>query len=148
MGFWNYIYADSRSNFEDGSVIRHEDEDCLDIIDYQAPFKLLIPKEFGGSEIICDKNGYQGYGEIRDEKTGKVFDLYELIGIWNSPEDCIFRKPVHPVGKNTKHNRHIGIEIGCYDYEQRGLKYPLKLVHVEYSKKYEDCDGISYSGQF
>ena len=44
---------------------------------YEAPFKLLIPQEFGGGFI---KDRYQGYGQLGHKKSGEPqYDIFELL---------------------------------------------------------------------
>lgn len=50
---------------------------------HDMPFKLLIPKEFGGGYIL-DKS-YQDYGDIENSKTEEQYDWYDLIASWNIP---------------------------------------------------------------
>ena len=45
---------------------------------------------------------------------------------------------------HTDSNRSEGIDIGCYDNQIDELKYPLKLVSIEFNGTYEDCKGRSY----
>lgn len=122
------------------------------------PFKLLIPKEFGGGFI---KDHYQGYGYIGTKPDGSPkHDMYELLAFWNADaiipysNDSTVRSRLKYYGnefpllkeidEHTRHNRSIGIDIGCYDAQMDKLKYPLKLVSASYTGTYEDCDGRSY----
>lgn len=140
-------------------------------IPYGMPFKCLIPKEFGGGYI---EDCYQDYGRLGTGENGQpLYDMYELLAFWNA--DMLMRTyhnrrdetPVEfveydwlvkdelqyegefcPMKKRdefTDANRCIGINIGCYDNEIDQLKYPLKLVSVEYEGAYEDCPGRSYA---
>lgn len=115
-----------------------------------APFKLLIPKEFGGGFI---KDRYRGYGKISDGKN--EYDMYELLAFWNSylfPDYFVLSRLLYdgefpklkPIDRYTDHNRGLGIDIGCYVPQVNNLKYPLKLVSVSYKGTYEDCKGRSY----
>lgn len=129
-------------------------------IAYNDKFACLIPKEFGGGYII---DSYQDYGYLGIKEDGSPkYDLYELLAFWNKD-----RPYFHGIGKTvennlhyngdfpnlkeidefTNKNRHIGIDIGCYDREIDRLKYPLKLVSVSYAKNhtYEDCPYKSFS---
>lgn len=119
-----------------------------------APFKFLIPKEFGGGFIV---DNYQDYGYLgRKEDGSPRYDMYELLAFWNS--DVIFMgeyvidslrydgnfNPMKEIDEYSDKNRHAGIHIGCYDKDIDKLKYPLKLVSIEYDGTYEDCPGRSY----
>lgn len=112
------------------------------------PFKFLIPKEFGGG-FILDKS-YGNYGYLDNEK----YDMYEILAFWNlkgtKHENCLkYDKDVFPnlkqIDDYTDDNRLFGIQIGCYDSDIDKLKYPLKLVTLEFDGTYEDCQGYSYS---
>ena len=120
---------------------------------YMAPFKLLIPEQFGGGYI---KDYYQDYGRIgRNEKGNPKYDMYELLAFWNNES---ILKDLNWQGKDTgtpiplmkeideftDKNRDLGIDIGCYDKQIDRLKYPLKLVSVSYKGKYEDLEKPSY----
>lgn len=109
------------------------------------PFKLLIPKEFGGGFI---KDHYRGYGIILDA-SGNKYDMYELLAIWNKDQFKLQLKgniiPLKPVDEYTDFNRVKGIDVGCYIPQIDALKYPLKLVSVRYKGTYEECDGRSYN---
>lgn len=136
-----------------------------------APFKLLIPKEFGGGFI---KDHYQDYGYLGTKEDGSPkYDMYELLAFWNAGMQYrLYRNrsnegdanPYYPGGvvqdrlrwdgefpflkeidEHTDHNRCVGIDIGCYDNEIDLLEYPLKLVSASYKGTYEDCDGVSYN---
>ncbi|KRN10794.1 hypothetical protein [Liquorilactobacillus mali] len=116
---------------------------------YGAPFKLLIPKEFGGGFI---RDHYQDYGIITDHKTGLDYDMYELLAFWNKDQLSMggelrfngdFPK-LKSVDEYTDRNRGLGIDIGCYDNQIDKLKYPLKLVSVGFKGSYEDLDKPSY----
>lgn len=112
-------------------------------------FKFLIPKEFGGGFI---KENYQDYGYLRTKENGdEKYDMYELLAFWNHEQvigELQYEGDTMPKMKEiddlTRHNRVLGIDIGCYDNEIDKLKYPLKLVSVEYNGTYEDCKGKSY----
>lgn len=45
------------------------------------PFRLLIPKEFGGGSIV--DLSYDDYGRITDNATGKTYDWYDLVAFFN-----------------------------------------------------------------
>ena len=83
---------------------------------------LLVPKEFGGGHIheVC----YDGYGRFGGR------DVYALVAQWNVPEKCV---------GDDKIDRHIGIDIACYDKDNASLKYPIKITH-DYDAVYEDCE--------
>lgn len=114
------------------------------------PFKMLIPQEFGGGYV---KDHYQGYGRVGlKQDLSPKYDMYELLAFWNADEEARSRLRYdgeYPLMKEideyTDHNRLIGIDIGCYDYEIDALKFPLKLVSASYRGSYEDCDGRSYA---
>ena len=123
-------------------------------IAYGAPFKFLIPQEFGGGFI---KDYYRDYGRIGEPDKnhsdtwgadeGK-YDVYELLALWNYPEKCKYDgefNPMKPIDKHTEHNRSLGINIGCMDNKVDQLKYPLKFVSASYKGSYEDCEGRSYN---
>lgn len=123
-------------------------------IAYCAPFKFLIPQEFGGGFI---KDRYRDYGYIGEPDKnhsdawgadeGK-YDAYELLALWNCPEKCKYDgefNPMKPIDKYTEHNRSLGINIGCMDNKVDQLKYPLKFVSASYKGSYEDCEGRSYN---
>lgn len=135
-----------------------------------APFKFLIPREFGGGYI---KDYYQDYGNLGTKKNGEPrYDMYELLAFWNANmkyltytghgmpriatatydgsivKDHLKWDGEFPLLKEidqyTHHNRIIGIDIGCYDDEIDLLKYPLKLVSASFKGTYEECEGRSY----
>jgi len=139
-------------------------------IAYGAPFKCLIPKEFGGGFI---KDYYQDYGYLGMKEDGRPkYDMYELLAFWNAemqervyqnrsnrgPVECMLKEGIiknrlkwngefplmKEIDEHTFHNRIVGIDIGCYDNEIDSLKYPLKLVSASYNGTYEECDGKSY----
>ena len=54
----------------------------IENVSCDAPFKFLIPKEFGGGFI---KDNYQDYGYLgRKDEGGPKYDMYELLAFWNS----------------------------------------------------------------
>lgn len=137
---------------------------------FGAPFKFLIPKEFGGGFI---KDYYQDYGYLGKKEDGSPkYDMYELLAFWNADmQDRYYANRndsgdpkvrlksgsirdrlkwagdfplMKEIDKNTRHNRGVGIDIGCYDNTINLLKYPLKLVSASYKGTYEDCEGRSY----
>lgn len=139
-------------------------------IAYDAPFKCLIPKEFGGGFI---KDHYQDYGYLGTKENGEPkYDMYELLAFWNAHmkmptytnrndsdahvtydgslvKDHLKWDGDFPLLKEideyTDKNRHIGIDVGCYDSEIDLLDFPLKLVSASYKGTYEDCEGKSYN---
>lgn len=82
---------------------------------------LLIPAQFGGGHIL--EPCYDGYGHFCYQ------DVYALVARWNYPEKCN--------GEND-HDRMIGIDIACYDKDNKRLKYPIKITHDD-KAIYEDC---------
>ena len=115
-----------------------------------SPFKLLIPKEFGGGYI---KDYYQGYGRVgHKEDNSPKYDVYELLFQWNiSNLPSIIKEKFrnHPtdnslkeIDESTKCNRSLGIDL-FYDKEIP-VTHPLKFVSVSYKGTYEECKGISY----
>ena len=123
---------------------------------YKAPFKLLIPKEFGGGYI---KDHYQDYGYLGKKEDGTPkYDMYELLAFWNHETveeygyELQYDEEKMPMMKEidqyTNHNRMAGINIGCYDKDIDKLKYPLKLVSCSYKGSYEDLDTPSYSDPY
>ena len=108
------------------------------------PFKFLVPKEFGGMVIEDD---YQGFGLLGTKDDGPKYDIYELLALWNAPELVRFNgefDPMKEIDEHTDHNRSIGIDIGCYDYEIEKLKYPLKLVSSVCDQGYEEVPDPSF----
>lgn len=135
MGSFSWLRADhatERSNLTEGDR-----------------YKILIPAEFGGGfiEDTYFDYGYVFYG------TGKEADLYGILAYWNKCKGMEYDGEEYPStmkeilerGKTHESvNRGKGIDIGCYDEQINRLKYPLKLVSMEYEGTYEECDGISY----
>lgn len=119
-----------------------------------APFKCLIPKEYGGGFI---KDHYQDYGYLGHDNEQREYDMYELLAFWNYDApyksgkvlDYLQFTGEFPTMKKiddyTDDNRIIGIDIGCYDHDVNLLRFPLKLVSCTYKGTYEDCTGRSYS---
>lgn len=126
---------------------RADEVDVSDVenIVYGRPFKFLIPKEFGGGFII-DK--YQDYGCLGiNEDRNEKHDMYELLAFWNRPDLVKYNgdfNPMKEIDEHTDHNRGIGINIGCGSDEIDKLKYPLKLVSVDFEGTYEDINKPSY----
>lgn len=139
MGSFSWLKADSLTNEAN--------------IAYGKPFKLLIPKEFGGGFI---KDNYQDYGRIGTKEDGTPkYDMYELLAFWNNEqvandeytEDLRYDGEfplMKEIDQFTRHNRSIGIDLGCYDRDIDKLKYPLKLVSCSYKGTYEDLATYSY----
>ena len=122
-------------------------------VQYGAPFKFLIPEEFGGGYI---KDYYQDYGYLGTKEDGTPkYDMYELLALWNHEAaeergyelryDGEEMPMMKEIGQHTFYNRNVGINIGCYDKQIDRLKYPLKLVSCSYKGNYEDLDTPSYS---
>lgn len=134
MGSFSWLKADNLTNVAN--------------IPYGYKYKFLIPKEFGGGYII---DNYHDYGILLDGT--KTYDIYELIAFWNKDilEENGFELKydgkfpmMKEMDKHTEHNRCVGIDIGCYDEQVDKLKYPLKLVSIEYKGDYESLDRPSY----
>lgn len=150
MGSFSWLKADEltyTANILDGAV-----------------FKFLIPKEFGGGYI---KDHYQDYGYLGHRCTGDQlinthrfepkYDMYELLAFWNADHpykdgkvrDYLRFKGEFPqmkeIDDTTRHNRNIGIDIGCHPSQIRTLEYPLKLVSASFKGSYESCKGRSYN---
>lgn len=100
--------------------------DCItneQIIDNkQRDVFVLVPAVFGGGHIHewC----YDGYGNFNGN------DIYALVANWNCPELC---------NGDIDHDRTIGIDIACYDEDNAGLKYPIKITHDK-DAIYEECN--------
>lgn len=93
-----------------------------------APFKFLIPTEFGGGYI---KDYYQDYGylDLRKNNKGEIepkYDLHELLAVWNykwlneynKKDKVIVRQlpngklnMMPEIGKDTMKNRSAGIDL-------------------------------------
>ena len=117
---------------------------AIENIAYGSSFKFLIPKEFGGGFI---KDKYQDYGYLGKKENGEPkYDMYELLAFWNKADDLKYNGE-YPLMKEiddyTRKNRNLGIDIGCYDKEMLGLKYPLKLVSSSFKGTYEDLETCS-----
>ncbi len=116
---------------------------------YGAPFKFLIPKEFGGGFI---KDHYQDYGRLGTKEDGsEKYDMYELLAFWNKDlitEGNLQYHGEFPLMKEidefTNDNRVLGINIGCYDSQIDELNFPLKLVSASFNGTYEDLETCSY----
>ena len=135
MGSFSWLRADKttkRKNLTDGD-----------------PYKILIPKEFGGGFI---KDTYYDYGYVF-YGTDHEADLCGILAYWNGCDGMEYDGDEYPKTMddilkrgNTclQNNRCKGIRIGCYDDQIDKLKYPLKLVSVSYKGTYEDCKMRSY----
>ena len=121
-------------------------------VQYGAPFKFLIPEEFGGGYI---KDYYQDYGYLGTKEDGTPkYDMYELLAFWNHEAteergyelryDGEEMPMMKEIDQYTSYNRNAGISIGCYDRQIDELKYPLKLVSCSYKGSYENLDTPSY----
>ena len=115
MGSFSWNRADKLTQFEN--------------VAYGDSFKFLIPKEFGGGFI---KDKYQDYGYLGTNEEGEPkYDMYELQAFWNNAEDLKYDgelPKLKEIDEYTRHNRCIGIGIGCYDKEVLELKFPLKYI--------------------
>lgn len=84
------------------------------------PAYLLVPEPFQeeyGSYL--EERDYEGYGEFGGR------DAYALVAQWNKPELC---KNPDGTWKSDDDCRNIGIDIACYDYQNKSLKYPIKIT--------------------
>lgn len=135
MGSFSWMWADKatkRSNFI-----------------YGDPYKILIPKEFGGGFI---KDTFGEFGKVFYGKENEA-DLYGILAYWNKCEGMEYSCDHYPCTMEeilkygntcSQNNRSKGIDIGCYDKDIAKLKYPLKLVSASYHGTYEECKGRSY----
>lgn len=119
---------------------------------YGCPFKILIPKEFGGGAI---SGVYQGYGRVASKlDVPAEYDIYELYAIINA--DCynpvtgkylrdeligVQRGTLKRIDAYTTYNRICGSKF--FHAETAQPKYPLKLVTDTYTRNYEHCAGVS-----
>lgn len=137
MGSFSWLRADresDRNNLTDGDM-----------------YKILIPQEFGGGYIL---DTYYDCGYVFEyDDTRDTADLYGILAYWNKCEGMIFDGDEYPSTMKDilerghtrlQDNRCKGIEIGCYNRQIDKLKYPLKLVSVEYNGTYEECEMVSY----
>lgn len=111
----------------------------------------------------CDCGYYSANGSFYSAnyfrelaKGGNIYDLYGLLAWWNKEDKKLSlsyngsTEPTDTLGflkfgkTSSDDNRGEGIDIGCYDRQIDGLKYPLKLVSASYKETYEDCKGRSY----
>ena len=138
MGSFSWLKADDLTNVSNVAI--------------GQPFKMLIPKKFGGGFI---KDEYQDYGNIGLKEDGSPkYDMYELLAFWNKDIVEELKKELKYDGEfpkmkeiddYTDHNRCVGIDIGCYDKQMDKLIYPFKLVSVSYKGNYEDLNKCSYN---
>ena len=117
---------------------------AIENVAYGASFKFLIPKEFGGGFI---KDKYQDYGKLGTKENDEPkYDMYELLAFWNAPDRVSYDGDfpmLKEIDNYSNSNRHIGIDLGCYDHEILELKYPLKLVSSSFKGTYEDLETCS-----
>jgi hypothetical protein len=117
---------------------------AIENVAYNAPFKFLIPIEFGGGFI---KENYQDYGLLGTNEDGEPkYDMYELLAFWNKVKGLTYDGEyplMKEIDEHTDDNRGEGIDIGCYDNDILDLKYPLKLVSASFKGCYEDLTDCS-----
>ena len=86
---------------------------------YGDPYKILIPKEFGG--FIKDTFGE--FGKVFYGKENEA-DLYGILAYWNKCEGMEYSCDHYPCTMEeilkygntcSQNNRSKGIDIGCYD---------------------------------
>lgn len=82
---------------------------------------VLVPKAFGGGHI--EEGCYDGYGHFGGR------DVYALVANWNASKRCV---------GDDEEDRHVGIDIACYDEQNRRLRYPIKITH-DPNAVYEGC---------
>lgn len=137
MGSFSFIRADKTT--------KRKNLTCGD------PYKILIPKEFGGG-FIKDKYFDYGYVFYFDDNKEDA-DLYGILAYWNKCEGMIYEGEEYPATMedilkrgNTclQENRTKGIHIACHVEQIDKLKYPLKLVSASYEGTYEECEMRSY----
>lgn len=132
MGSFSFVKADKLTDIEN--------------IVTDKPFKFLIPIEFGGGYILDDYGDYGILGSYPDGS--QKYDMFEILAFWNSHPSIKFDGDEKPLMKEvdgyTSVNRCYGINIGIERKDMLRLKYPLKLVSVEYNGTYEELDGYSY----
>lgn len=153
MGSFSWLRADASTNTKKINIAFGDEFTCL------------IPKEFGGGKIT---GFYQDYGHIgfyKDDYENVKYDMYELLAFWNKDMPYPYEEGktvgdfleydgdfpnLKEIDKYTDNNRDIGIDIGCYNKNIEKLKYPLKLVSVNYGKThtYEDCSNRSFGDPY
>lgn len=81
---------------------------------------LLVPEEWQ-SEFgeRFEESDYEGYGIFGGR------DAYALVAMWNRPDEC---KNADGTWKTDDECRLIGIGIACYDEDNFGLEYPIKIT--------------------
>ena len=146
MGSFSFVFADRPSK-------KYPNRKYANITPYDK-VRILIPKEFGGGFIDTT---YEDYGRFRADNN-EVFDIYELIAVWNKDIKPPLAKQIALVGtentsakygqkiidRNTDINRIVGINIGCYDNQVDALPYPPKLVYPDDARTYEQVKQVSY----
>lgn len=65
------------------------------------------------------ESSYGGYGDFAGR------DVYALVAQWNRPDEC---KDKNGNWLPDGDIRDIGIDIACYDRDNKALKYPIKIV--------------------
>lgn len=144
MGSFSWLRADTKTNRIN--------------IALSDSFACLVPKPFS-SGVILDK--YQDYGHLGHKSDGSPrYDMYELLAFWNKDipyedktvgdylkYDDTADVNLKEIDQYTDHNRDIGIDIGCSNFDIEKLKYPLKLVSVSYARNhtYEMCQNRSFN---
>lgn len=123
-------------------------------------YKILIPIEFGGGYI---KDTYWDYGYINHygnavytnangvkTKLTKEGDLYGMLALMNMKITRVSAKISSNIIDILENGdtcnsiiRGNGIDIGCYDDDQRKLQFPFKLVSRSYNGTYEDLNHFS-----
>ena len=84
---------------------------------------------------------------------GMILDMYGMIAYMNANMpfntgkigDFYVKTDDGFKDTNLDKNRSLGITLACYEEDHRKIKYPLKLVSVNFKGTYEDCDGYSIS---
>lgn len=131
MGSFSFNMADNLGDIEN--------------VAFGKPFKFLIPNEFGGGHIV---DVYKDYGYLGNKYNGHYkYDMYELLSFWNSIDGLKYNGSEKPLMKeideHTIYNRGKGIDLGCNDEDMAKLKYPLKLVSMDFRGTYETCKSYS-----
>lgn len=128
--------------------------------------RLYIPEEIRKLDKYHRKEIrgiYDNYGRITENGTRRVYDVYELLAVWNADmpygdldqtvKDFLLPidsdNPIMPTdsewGSHTDENRNYGIDLFFF---RKNLKYPLKIMGwkiVPNHNTYETIDGESYS---
>ena len=100
------------------------------------PVHVLCPN----GTVITELN-YEGYGRFGGR------DIYALVAIWNTPERC---KDDKGEWLPDDEIRSYGIDIACYNDQNKNLKYPIKFVEDK-TLKYEEVEpslSCRYQGFF